>query len=868
GECAGALDDVYARGKRIANGARFEQLNCLHLLAALMRETGTHAYRLLRKASVDVARVRATVMSFATGARRLPEPADPTSNLETSSEEETDADPPSSNLGGEEAPSPISFHPSLDVDPEADAPRPAGGERDTDPGISPTGVVETVAREPETPADRGQPGGESDDLSAEPADDADEAEGSEHRDPTEEFERQAERAARDLGEQLFDDPDADEEEGSELPETAPPSADLPSPTDRSNGDDPDADDDRSDPPSPDVARSDGAPAVELGTSPDYALDEETYPNLVEFGRNLTQRAARGSLDPVIGRDREIVALVDILGKRRANNPMLVGEPGVGKTAIVEGLARELVRRADSDPGGRGRAVIELELGRVFGGTQLRGSLSERLTGIKQEVERAGREVVVFLDEIHAWLDAGGGDGNDAADELKSALARGAFPCIGATTRDEYRTFIEADPAFERRFQVVTVEEPDAETAVEIADGVREQYADHHDIGYQDEAVTAAVELSRRYVHEQRLPDKALSVMDLAGSRASRTGKSAVDRRDIAEVVADMANLPTDRLTRDRRDRFLEIEGHLGERIVGQDHVLEAVSDVLRRNYAGFRGERPIGSFLFLGPTGVGKTETVKALAEFLFHDRDAVVQIDMSEYMEAHAVSRFVGAPPGYVGHDEGGQLTESVRRRPYQIVLLDEVEKAHEDIRDILLQLFEEGQLTDGKGRQVDFSNTLVVMTSNLGSEVFEDAGGSNEPIGFGQRRDDEQRRTDLAQRALSRAREAFSPELWNRLDEQLVFRPLERPEIAKIAELQLAESADRIRRESKIELTFDDDVVDHLIDNGGYDPDLGARPMRQAVRDHVEGAVAELILEQTARPGDTVAVGVAEGDIRCRVV
>ncbi len=605
----------------------------------------------------------------------------------------------------------------------------------------------------------------------------------------------------------------------------------------------------------------------------YELDPEVFPNLTELGHNLTREAALGELDPVVGRDEEILELMDILGKRRANNPMLVGEPGVGKTAIVAGLARRLARMAARGQPIGERIVLELELGRVLSGTELRGSFSERLVGLKDEVEQAGGDIIVFLDEIHTWMEAGGDDGASAADELKTAMARGDFPCIGATTNEEFRTFVESDPAFQRRCQVVLVEEPDLETALEIAEGVRPHYEAHHGVEYTDDALEAAVRLSRRYIHDRQLPDKAIGVIDLAGSRAARTGVKAIERHDIAEVVADMAGLPVDRLTRDDRERYLDIESHLRDHIVGQDHVIASVSEVIRRNYAGFRSERPIGSLLFLGPTGVGKTETVKVLADFLFHDRDAVVQLDMSEYMESHAVSRFVGAPPGYVGHDQGGQLTEEIRRRPYQIVLLDEIEKAHSEILNVLLQLFEEGRLTDGKGRDVDFSNALVVMTSNLGSEVFEEEwhDDSREPIGFGARRDGASNggtNRDRTGRVLEAARRHFSPELWNRIDEPLVFEPLSRSDVAAIAKLQLEESAERIASESGVELMFEESLVPHLIDNGGYDPELGARPMRQTIQRLVESEVAELILKERAERGDAVCVRAEHGDVVCEAL
>lgn len=723
--------------------------------------------------------------------------------------------------------------------------------------------------------------------------------------PTDEFEREARDTAQSLAEQLFESSDPDEtsdelppdggasvvpsepsesddtDETSPTPEQERSSDDVgPAPEHRDSTSPPSREDDEPPSDSPRATSDDttGGAAADLELEPDpalasaYRLDPDQFPNLVDLGRNLTREAALGELDPVVGREDEILELMDVLGKRRANNPMLVGEPGVGKTAIVEGLARRFARMASEGRAIGERIVLELELGRVLSGTELRGSFSERLVALKDEVERAGGDIVVFLDEIHTWMEAGGDDGASAADELKTAMARGHFPCIGATTNEEFRTFVESDPAFQRRCQVVLVEEPDLETTLEIVRGLRPHYEDHHGVDYTDEGLEAAVRLSRRYIHDRQLPDKAIGVIDLAGSRATRTGTDSLGRRDMAEVVADMAGLPVDRLTRDDRDRYLDIESHLHDHIVGQDHVVEAVSEVVRRNYAGFRSERPIGSLLFLGPTGVGKTETVKVLAGFLFHDRDAVVQIDMSEYMESHAVSRFVGAPPGYVGHDQGGQLTEEIRRRPYQIVLLDEIEKAHPDVLNVLLQLFEEGRLTDGKGRDVDFSNALVVMTSNLGSEVFEEAWNAprEQHIGFGatDATSDLEAVRGRTDDVLGAARDHFSPELWNRIDEALVFDPLDRDDLADIAALQLEESAERIASESGVDLVFDDSLVPHLIDNGGYEPELGARPMRQTIQRLVENEVAEVLLQERAERGDTIRVDVRDGEVVCETV
>ena len=882
------LERVFQRGERIARGSSADRLNSLHVLAALVRENDSHAHRLLAESSTDVAGVRATVMSYATGALPLPQSSD--------DEEEPDetAHVPASrgHLSQEEAPSPISFHPSLGVDADriepSESPVPSGdpapsaddspaneAAAETSPGLR--SGKRRRSRRRTTQVETKAP--ERDEETPEPP--SDEADSSDEASPVDDdYQDDAKDAADSLGARLFGR-DSSEDRPTKKPRSNRASKES---DDESQRDETSPEEEASEARSPDLAggRATTMPPSEAtrrrrteDLDPDlaeaYELDEEECPNLKEFGRNITREAVEGRIDRIVGRDQEITKLIDIVGKRRSNNPILVGEPGVGKTAIVEGLARAFVEMASKGKELGERAIIELELGRVLSGTHLRGALSERLLGIKEEVEAADGDIIVFMDEIHGWLDAGGSDGGDAAGELKTAMARGQFPCIGATTNDEFREFVEADPAFERRFQVVLVDEPDSETALEIAQGIQPHYEDHHDVAYTDEALTAAVRMSRRYIHDRRLPDKAIGVLDLAGSRAARKENDNVGRRQIVEVVAESAGLPVDRLTQDNRKRFLEIEEHIDDKIVGQRHVIETVAEVLRRNYAGFRGNRPIGSLLFLGPTGVGKTETVKVLADFLFHDREAVVQVDMSEYMKSHSVSRFVGAPPGYVGHDRGGQLTEAIRRRPYQIVLLDEVEKAHRDVLNVLLQLFEEGTVTDGKGRAVDFSNTLVIMTSNLGAEVFDNHRETqrSERIGFGAKSRDsstsQESHDQLTEDALTAAKEHFTPELWNRMDEKLVFTPLSRDEIGQIARIQLQKSADRIREESEIELEFGRGVIDHLIDNGGYDPELGARPMRQTIQRVVEGTVAREVLQGTIARGDTVRVVRRNGEITC---
>ncbi|MBH23626.1 MAG: hypothetical protein CMH57_03985 [Myxococcales bacterium] len=601
----------------------------------------------------------------------------------------------------------------------------------------------------------------------------------------------------------------------------------------------------------------------------YALDPEVYPFLAELGRNLSLEAVRGNIDDLVGREKEISQVIDTLNKRRNNNPLLVGPAGVGKTAIVEGLALSLI---NPEPNGAERIVVELEMGRLLSGTHLRGSFSERLIHIKDEVKKADGRVVVFLDELHTWMGAGGsGDGADAAGELKAALARGEFPCVGATTEEEYKRFIEVDGPFGRRFQLISVNEPTREEAIEVIRGILSKYSSHHDVAYDDDAVEAAVHLAQRYIPELRLPDKAINLIDLGGSCARRMGLERVDREVIANVVSSQTGVPVDKLLMRDRERFLRMEEIIGASLIGHQDVIRRLSEVIRRNYAGFHSGRPIGSFLFLGPTGVGKTELVKVLADFLFRDRNAFVRLDMSEFTESHTVSRMIGAPPGYVGYDQGGQLTEAVRKRPYQIILFDEIEKAHPEVLNILLQLLDDGRLTDGRNRTVDFSNTVVIMTSNLGAEHFAArlAEVTQPRIGFAP--DVVQNGAylsgapaltpELMEAVLGAARKALTSELWNRINERLVFGPLSRYEVARIARLQFNDSARHIKVERHIEMVASDAVFEFLIDHGGYDPELGARPMRTTLQRLVETEIADMILRGEIVEGQRVRVAVAEG-------
>ncbi len=589
----------------------------------------------------------------------------------------------------------------------------------------------------------------------------------------------------------------------------------------------------------------------------HALDPREFPWLSQLGRNLTELAADGRLDPLVGREREVEEAIDVLGKRRTNNPLLVGEPGVGKTAIVEGIAQRLLLGGG---GGGERTLIEIDMASVLAGTQLRGSFSEKLLGLKDEVRRAGGKVVVFIDEVHTIMGAGStGEGpQDAANELKAALARGEFPCIGATTHDEYRQHIQKDPALERRFSPVLVREPSVADTVTILSGLAPRYERHHAVRFSGEALQAAASLSARYITDRFLPDKAVAVLDLAGSRARRQHRRTVDGTDVARVVAKMAGLPESRLIASDRERILGLERALGERVIGHAEAIGRVARVLKRNFAGFASRRPMGSFLFLGPTGVGKTELAKSLADALYGSREALVQLDMSECAEPTGVARLVGAAPGYVGYGEGGQLTDAVRRRPACVVVLDEIEKAHRDVQMLLLQVLEEGRLTDGRGRQIDFSNAVVVLTTNLGAG---EATRTSQPsMGFGAADQAAPREA----RVLEAARGAVPPELWNRLDERLVFPSLSRDEVARVAVLLLAESAARLHGERRIRYLAAPEVAGFLLDHGGFDPTLGARPMRSAVQRLVEAPLAERILAGEFEPGDEVRVEVDGGELR----
>lgn len=598
------------------------------------------------------------------------------------------------------------------------------------------------------------------------------------------------------------------------------------------------------PPAPARATSGG------GDAP-WELDRSVFPWLTSLGRNLTAEAARGDLDPLIGRTSEIAQLMDILGKRRANNPCLIGEPGVGKTAVVEGLA---IQALQAPPGSRPRrwVVIALDVGRLLVGTHLRGSFSEKLQGLQEEVRKSDGRVIVFIDELHTLVGAGSSEGSpDASQELKAALARGQFPCIGATTLDEYQKSIASDPALVRRFVPVRVDEPTVPESIELLGHVAPQYAAHHSVAYAPEALQAAVRLTARYLPEQRLPDKAIAIVDLAGSRAARAGQAVVDPDLVADIVGERVGLSGERLRVRDRERLLKLDEQLARKVVGHRRQLERIAQSIQRNAAGFRGERPQGVFLLLGPTGVGKTEVARVLADEL-HGPGSLLRFDLNEFTEAHSASRLVGAPPGYVGHESGGQLTDAVRRRPGRVILFDEVEKAHPEVLNLLLRVLDEGRLTDARGITVSFTESILILTSNAGAE------GAGRSLGFGS-----DKPSDTEARLLERARAHFTPELWGRVSEKLVFAPLTRDEAMEVARRMAQASSQRLEAERGIRFELDAKALRYLLDQGGFDPEQGARPLRAVLARLVEGTIARRILEGRLHADEEVWVTVRDGGL-----
>ena len=587
-----------------------------------------------------------------------------------------------------------------------------------------------------------------------------------------------------------------------------------------------------------------------GYSP-LSLDKIQFPTLAQYGRNLLAEAAAGRIDPVIEREAEIDQLIDILNKRRSNNPILVGEAGVGKTAIIEGLALKMARR-EAPEALDGKTIIALDYGAILSGTQLRGAVQERIRAIKSEIKKANGKIILFLDEIHSWIATNSNDPNaDASLELKLALSRGEIMCVGTATPQELRRAFSADIGFERRFDFIEVKAPSPETSVRIIEhGIIDQYAKHHHVNYTSESIREAVRLSERYIQERSLPDKAISILDRAGSLCERSGETTVNPEHVARIIAMIAEIPIERLLMTERQKLLNMEQILGERLIGHEKNIAKISNVIRRNHAGFGAHRPIGSFLFLGPTGVGKTEAAKVLADFLFGSPKNMVRFDMSEFMEQHSVAKLIGAPAGYVGFDDGGLLTEALRKRPYQIVLFDEIEKAHPDVWNILLQILDEGRLTDAKGRHVDFSNAVVILTSNLGAQNL--ANAVQGAIGFA-KNDTGVSEQDAESIILRTAKSKFSPELWNRIEEKLVFQPLDLEQIERIAHLLLADSCKRLQKDKGIHLSFDESsLIPFLVRNGGFDPSYGARPMRQTIQSQVESKVAEWIISHEYAPGE----------------
>ncbi|KAI7261236.1 P-loop containing nucleoside triphosphate hydrolase protein [Hortaea werneckii] len=642
------------------------------------------------------------------------------------------------------------------------------------------------------------------------------------------------------------------------------------------------------------------------------------PTLDGLARDLTAYAKDGNLDPVIGRSKEIERVIQVLSRRTKNNPVLIGEPGVGKTAIAEGLAQKIINNEIPETL-RDKRVMTLDMGSVVAGTKYRGEFEDRLKKIMDEIRQAGN-IVLFIDELHTLIGAGGAEGAiDASNILKPALARGELQCIGATTLDEYRKYIEKDAALERRFQPITVDQPSPAEAVQILFGLRDRYEAHHRVKITDEAIVEAVKLSDRYIPDRFLPDKAIDLIDEAGSKVrlnsytippnlkelemrlddirkekdsavqsqefekaaalrdteqkireeldttknqwkEKQGRtdSQVTPEDIAQVVASWTGIPVSKLKEEETDRLLNMEALLHERVIGQDEAVKAVSRALRRARAGLKDpKRPMGSFIFLGPTGVGKTELARALAEAMFGDENAVIRIDMSEYMEKHSTSRLVGAPPGYVGYEEGGQLTEKVRRKPYSVVLLDEIEKAHPEVFNILLQVLEDGRLTDSKGRVVDFRNTLIILTSNVGAQAIK----KNSTLGFTAVQDAGADYSNMKGKVMEELKKSFRPEFLNRIDEIIVFHSLDEKHIAEIVTLMSEELRKRLR-EYDVDFVLTDGAKAFLAKEG-YDPAFGARPLRRAIQKHIEDRLSEELLKGNIKKGDSLNIDEVNGEL-----
>ncbi len=646
---------------------------------------------------------------------------------------------------------------------------------------------------------------------------------------------------------------------------------------------------------------------------------DVTPTLSQYSRDLTQLAREGELDPVIGREEEIQRVIQILSRRGKNNPCLIGEPGVGKTAVVEGLAQSIVSGMVPDTV-LDKRVLTLDLSGIVAGSKYRGEFEERVKKVLAEVKKAGN-ILLFIDELHTIIGAGGAEGAiDASNILKPSLARGEIQLIGATTIEEYRKYIEKDAALERRFQPVTVEEPDEEKAVEILKGLRSYYEKHHHVHITDEGIRAAVQLSERYINDRNLPDKAIDLMDEAASKvrlgsfktpkqirevefrlkelddeieeavrnlhmedakAAKKEKEellklhekqvkkyhrdadkkelTVGENEIAEVVASWTKIPVSKLTEQEGQKLAKLEKILHKRVIGQEEAVSAVAKAVRRGRVGLKDpNRPIGSFLFLGPTGVGKTEISKALAEAIFGNEQAMIRVDMSEYMEKHSVSKMVGSPPGYVGYDEGGQLSEKVRRNPYSVILFDEIEKAHPDVFNILLQVLDDGHITDAQGRKVDFKNTIIIMTSNAGAQSIV----SPKKLGFGSEEDEKQDYEYMKNGVMEEVKRIFKPEFLNRIDETIVFHALTKKDMKQIVTLLSRTLVERCEKQMDIELHIRDSVKAYIVEQA-YDPKYGARPLRRMIQNKIEDELAEEILVGKIHRGDTVEVGLKKKEI-----
>ncbi|MDP2587393.1 MAG: ATP-dependent Clp protease ATP-binding subunit [bacterium] len=659
----------------------------------------------------------------------------------------------------------------------------------------------------------------------------------------------------------------------------------------------------------------------VGTGTKRRKTRSTTPTLDEFSRDLTEMAREGKLDPVIGRAKEVARVIQVLSRRTKNNPVLIGEPGVGKTAVVEGLAQRITSNNIPETL-KGKRVLALDLSGMIAGTKHRGDFEDRVKKVMKEIAATQKEVILFIDELHTLIGAGAAEGAiDAANMLKPALARGDLQAIGATTLDEFQKHIEKDAALERRFQPILVEEPNVQDSIEILRGLRDRYEAHHKVKITEEAIVAAASLSDRYITDRFLPDKAIDLMDEGAAKvrlasinvpeqikekqrlsnklekekeaASKgknrskvlklgkqitliqgelkelesswkktksTGQPTLTSNDIEKILSEWTGIPVTQLAEEEVEKLLKLEKRLHERIIGQDEAVTAVAQAVRRGRAGLKDpQRPIGSFIFLGPTGVGKTELAKALAELIFGDEEAMIRVDMSEYMERHTVSRLVGSPPGYVGYEEGGQLTERVRKKPYAVILLDEIEKAHPDVFNILLQILEDGRLTDAKGRMVDFKNTIIIATSNIGSQLIQQKTGTK--FGFDgetetsvskeSRRSHEQLKDQLQ----DELKKVFRPEFLNRIDEVIVFHALDKQQVRHIVEIMLKE-VEKLLRAQNIKLKVSTEAKNALIEQG-YDPTFGARPLRRVIQRHIENALSEKLLASEYTSGQTIEVG-----------